>query len=111
MSIAKLGGNASAREARFRVPPSRGFSRRCRSPGPHPAFSALHADSEGQLWVRERDDEAGSHWAVHDADGRLAGSLTLPPRAEPLDISASHVVARWTDEDGVEFVHVYRFER
>ncbi|HZG43019.1 MAG TPA: hypothetical protein VEY93_08665, partial [Longimicrobium sp.] len=96
---------------RFRVPPSRGFSRRCRSPGPHPAFSALHADSEGQLWVRERDDEAGSHWAVHDADGRLAGSLTLPPRAEPLDISASHVVARWTDEDGVEFVHVYRFER
>ncbi|HEY7771266.1 hypothetical protein [Longimicrobium sp.] len=78
-------------------------------PETHPAFSALHVDSEGRLWVRERDDAAGSHWAVHDEDGRLAGSLTLPPRAEPLDISANHVVARWTDEDGVEFVRVYRF--
>lgn len=79
-------------------------------PETHPAFSALHVDSEGRLWVRERDDAAGSHWAVHDTDGKLAGSLTLPPRAEPLDISAHHVVARWTDEDGVEFVRVYRFE-
>ncbi|HEX8320909.1 hypothetical protein [Longimicrobium sp.] len=79
-------------------------------PDTHPAFSALQMDAEGRLWIRERDDPAGSHWAVHDAEGRLAGSLTLPPRAEPLDISAHHVVARWTDEDGVEFVRVYRFE-
>jgi hypothetical protein len=78
-------------------------------PETHPAFSALHVDSEGRLWVRERDDAAGSHWAVHDEDGKLAGSLMLPPGAEPLDISANHVVARWTDEDGVEFVRVYRF--
>jgi streptogramin lyase len=79
-------------------------------PETHPAFSALHVDSEGRLWVRERDDAAGSHWAVHDGDGKLTGSVTLPPRAEPLDIAAHHVVARWTDEDGVEFVRVYRFE-
>ena len=78
-------------------------------PATHPAFTGMHVDAAGRLWLRETGGaESASRWAIFDAEGRLAGTVVVPERVELLDARDGHVVGRWTDDDGVEFVHVYR---
>jgi len=82
-------------------------------------FIGIHIDAEGCVWATTwPDPESGRHTAaVFAADGRVLGSVELPPALAPglphdiHDIGADYLLARVTDELGVESVRLYRLER
>jgi len=78
-------------------------------PETFPAYGGIALSVDGYLWVREYPvpgNEANS-WSVFDADGRLRGTLELPPRFQPLDIGPDYVLGLWRDADDVEHVRMY----
>lgn len=75
-----------------------------------PALSALHAATDGSLWVRRYDrpgDPEGQRWLVFDSDGRLARRAWLPADTELLEVGPEHIVLLERDELDVESVAVY----
>lgn len=75
-----------------------------------PVAEALHADPLGRLWVvrTKLPWETQRRADVLDANGRLAGTVTLPPRFTVLDVGRDYLLGRTLDEDDVERVELYR---
>jgi hypothetical protein len=78
-------------------------------PETFPAYGGIALSVEGYLWVREYDlpGAAANNWSVFDAEGRLGGTLRLPPRLQPLDIGPDYLLGLWQDADDVEYVQLY----
>ena len=78
-----------------------------------PAFAGLTADALGHLWVNEYRSPADDApvYTVFDAEGKLAGRLTLPDRFGVFEIGLDYVLGRYRDELDVEYLRLYRLER
>lgn len=80
-----------------------------------PAFASLMADALDHLWVREfaTPTEASSAplWAVFDPDGRVLGYIETPRGLEIHEIGADYILARTTDDLGVEYVQLWPLSR
>lgn len=80
-----------------------------------PPYTGLRVDAEGYLWVEEavRPGErgAGVPWSVFDPEGRLLGSLRLPPSLYLLEVGRDYVLGQARDESDVEHLRLYRLER
>lgn len=86
-----------------------------------PAFNAMIADGEGNLWVERYQADHGlpscmmcipfinspTNWDVFDASGTWLGDVQLPARFTPFDISGKAVAGVFRDDDDVEHVRVY----
>lgn len=78
-----------------------------------PAHGALLVDDGAHLWVREYDASGRrdpARWYVFDPEGRFLGVVVMPTGFRPNQIVGGRVVGLWSDEDGVEFVQIYRIE-
>ncbi len=84
-----------------------------------PVLRSLHLDAEGNLWV-ERYFGPGvepSPFDVYAPDGTWLGSVAMPAGldcgwgAPPLDIGDDYVLGVWCDNQGVEYVRLYRLEK
>jgi len=78
-----------------------------------PPHGELEVDSEGYLWVEtySRSREEAKTYRVFDPAGRLIGTAHTPPGFRVMEIGADYVLGVRTDENGVEFVHLYTLER
>ena len=78
-----------------------------------PAFSALHSDPLGYLWVREYElpGEDHSRWTVFDAEGRVQGFVEMPLDLEVFEIGRDYVLGRVMDELNVERVQLWPLDR
>lgn len=78
-----------------------------------PAFEALLLDSEGCLWVEDKNIPGDTlrTWTVFDRDGVPMTRLSLPMANRVLDIGEDFVLASFTDELDVEYVRVYSLGR
>ena len=109
----------AAHETRLRErtsPDDEWFRRELSKPYPAhlPAFERLHADSEGNLWARQRrygaeDGMAGAavyEFFVFAADGRHLGTIELPANLEIYQIGADFILGRVRDELDIDSVHL-----
>lgn len=78
-----------------------------------PAYSALVADSLGNIWVGEYrhpgvpPDSRSMDWLIFARDGRWLGNVAVPGRLRPVRIYDDTVFGIWTDELGVVSVRAY----
>jgi hypothetical protein len=85
------------------------FWARIPTPETLPAYSRLFADDAGNLWVEDyalRDEPAT--WSVFNPEGRLLGSIEIPPGGLIKQIGADFVLGIWKDELDVEQARMYR---
>ena len=82
---------------------------------PHlPTFEWLHVDPEGNVWAGQRRYGAGddmNEFFVFAGDGRYLGIVEVPAKLSVLQIGADFVLARLSDDLGVQYVHTYRIEK
>jgi hypothetical protein len=110
-SIVNLGGSgdAQARREQERMLEAAPY------PDAMPPYTGLRVDPDGYLWVEEavRPGErgAGVPWSVFDPEGRLLGTLRIPPALYVLEIGRDYVLGRARDESEVEHLRLYRLER
>ena len=78
-----------------------------------PAFSALHSDPLGYLWVQEyRFPEQNENvWTVFDSGGRVQGFVETPRNLDVVEIGEDYILGTTTDELGVERVQLWPLER
>lgn len=114
----------AAHEARLREqtsPDDEWFRRELSKPYPAhlPAFESLHADTEGNLWARQRRYGADEvrvgaemyEFYIFGADGRHLGTIELPANLEIYQLGADFILGRVRDELDVDYVHLYRIEK
>lgn len=82
-------------------------------PDAFPAFAAMIATRNGQLWVAEYDrpGEARNAWLIFDSLGELTARITLPLRFDPFEIGEDYVLGVFRDELGVEYVRAHALDR
>ena len=81
-------------------------------PATHPAFTGLVVASTGEVWAREHGDSTkAQRWHVFAATGVRTATIELPAGVEPLEVGRDYVLARVRNEDDVESVRVYRYQR
>jgi hypothetical protein len=75
-----------------------------------PAFRNIIAGGDGRLWVESypRPSDMQRLWAVFDREGRLTGTVTVPGRITVFSIDADWLLGKFTDEDDVERVGLWR---
>jgi hypothetical protein len=107
----------------IRIQPNRNIDRRALEPPLRalitrktlPAFSALRADPDGNLWVRDFDvalpADRRERWNVFDANGRYLGALEMPKAFAVMTIGIDYVAGVWKDRFGTERVRVYALEK
>jgi len=82
-------------------------------PAVMPAFVAMISADDGWLWVRDsssiEDDLA--RWTVYRPDGTAGAVADLPAAYEVLAVDSTHIVARSSDDFGVEYVWAHRIIR
>ena len=78
-----------------------------------PAFSALHSDPPGNLWVQEYNfpEQNENIWTVFDPDGRVLGFVETPGGLDVLEIGEDYILGTTTDELGVERVQLWPLDR
>ncbi len=78
-----------------------------------PAFSALHSDPLGYLWVQEYSfpGQDESIWTVFDSGGRVQGFVETPRNLDVVEIGEDYILGTTTDELGVERVQLWPLER
>jgi hypothetical protein len=87
--------------------------REMQMPDVMPAYSTVHADSEGNLWVQDYRAEGETHtrWTVFDRNGRAIARVSGPDEFTVLDIGPDWIVGLSRDELEVEHVGLYRLKR
>lgn len=84
-------------------------------PATMPALTALAVDSLSYLWVQEPAKlsraRSGGVWTVLAPDGRVRGTVLLPPGLVVNRIGGDWVLGVIVDSDHVEHVRVYRLTR
>lgn len=80
---------------------------------PAPALYELHADRDGNLWIRTTSSAGASraYWVVVSPSGENVGSIILPADALPLHIRSTHLLLREADSDGVQRVTLREVKR
>jgi len=83
-----------------------------RLPAPDTAAPVRHvrATPQGQIWVREADDDARARWLIHDLEGNAVARLVLPPRFLLLESGTDYVLGVARDEMDVERLQLFRLE-
>ncbi len=74
-----------------------------------PAFSAIHLDQEGRLWVQEYEMPRAdrSRWLVFSTEGAYLGLVWIPVEFEITDVATDRILGVWTDDLGVPTIRVY----
>ncbi len=73
-----------------------------------PYYGRVRVGSDGTLWVGEVGTGRDStHLRVFDADGRYAGTITLPERFTVHDSGPDWVLGVMRDENDIEFLRMY----
>ncbi len=74
-----------------------------------PAFSTIHVDDVGNLWVEEynRPGDEVPCWTVFDLTGVMLGTMTFPDGLRLLTAGDDYVIGVWQDEIDVEHVQLY----
>ena len=79
---------------------------------PHlPTFEWLHVDPEGNIWAGQRRYGAGDdmdEFFVFAGDGRSLGIVEVPAKLSVLQIGTDFILARFSDDLDVQYVHLYR---
>lgn len=79
-----------------------------------PAFDRLLVDDDAaNLWVQRAawPGPVPSEWDVFDAEGQMLGTMEMPAGFRATQIGADFVLGVWSDEDGVEYVRMYRLTK
>jgi hypothetical protein len=79
-----------------------------------PAYSALLADSAGNLWVetyRRPTDDGPARWLVFAPDGAMIARVELPRTFRPFEIGNDWILGAHPGEMDVERVVLYSLER
>jgi hypothetical protein len=80
-----------------------------------PAFSALRADPDGNVWARDFDvapfAEREERWNVFDPNGRYLGALEMPKAFTVLTVGLDYVAGVWKDRFGTERVRIYELKK
>ena len=94
-------GSADSKEALSRIS----------YPETKPAYSAMKASADGNLWVRDYvergEGDAAQRWTVFGAAGDLRGWVSTPPRFTVHDIGTDYVLGVGRDELDVERILLY----
>jgi len=82
-------------------------------PNTLPHYSAIKADPEGNLWVRDYHCRTmpSFEWTVFDPQGLMLGDVTLPERFDVYEIGRDYVLGRWRDDADVEYVRLHKVNR
>jgi hypothetical protein len=85
-------------------------------PDSFPVHYEIETDPRGNVWVQDyrsffSEARVDREWTVFDAQGAYLGEVVVPGGMEVHDITEDHVIGRWTDDLGVEYVHLYRILR
>jgi len=74
-----------------------------------PAYATFTLDAVGDLWVREFTvgEAATWTWTVFDPEGRMLGTMALPPDFRVTQIGDDFVLGLWRDDLEVEHVRLY----
>jgi hypothetical protein len=77
-------------------------------PGGAEGGPAMLVDAVDNLWVfvHYRPGEYRNDWTVFSSDGVWLGTVALPERLTPSQITADHLIGSWTDDTG--FLHIRR---
>jgi len=77
-----------------------------------PAFSELHLDPVGRLWVSEYLPSPGdgelTRWRVFSAEGRPLGTVETPAGLRILEIGRDRLLGVWKDDLDVPYVREHR---
>lgn len=80
-----------------------------------PAFSELHLDDAGRLWVSAYLPSPGdgelTEWRVFSPEGRPLGTVETPPGLQILEIGRDRLLGVWKDELDVPYVREHRIVR
>ncbi|MGD8602206.1 MAG: hypothetical protein PVF19_12705, partial [Gemmatimonadota bacterium] len=78
-----------------------------------PAFSELHVDATGRLWVAEWEDERSQvdEWFVFSEDGELLGDVSVPVGFRVHEIGEDYILGVELNELDVPFVRRYALTR
>ncbi|HSM06888.1 MAG TPA: hypothetical protein VK858_19840 [Longimicrobiales bacterium] len=85
-------------------------------PDSFPVHYEIETDPLGNVWVQDyrsffSEARMDREWTVFDAEGAYLGEVTVPGGMEVHDVTEDFVVGKWTDDLGVEYVHVHRIEK
>lgn len=80
-----------------------------------PAYSSLHGDALGYLWVAEfklPDDEYnGTLWTIFDPNGQAMGFVETPDGLSILDIGTDYILGKRTGQMDIESVEMWSLTR
>ena len=77
-------------------------------------------NAEGEIWIGRFDPDSDlsffpnsnpAVWTVFDGEGRVAGTVHMPPRFTPYELTADGVLGVYRDDFDVEYVQHVRVER
>jgi hypothetical protein len=85
-------------------------------PDSFPAHNQLETDPLGNIWVQDYESRYGQApadrtWSVFGPDGAYLGEIFVPGGLSVQHIGQDHLVGRWTDDLGIEYVDVYWIEK
>jgi hypothetical protein len=85
-------------------------------PDSFPAHFDIETDPTGNVWVQDyrswfTEPRVDREWTVFDSGGAYLGDVVVPAGMEVHDIGNNHLTGRWTDDLGIEYVHVYEIEK
>lgn len=75
-----------------------------------PPYSTFRIADDSTLWVEKFVTEGhtgATKWDVFLPDGRLQGTITLPPGFTPTQIGHQEILGVWKDPDGIDHVVAY----
>jgi hypothetical protein len=78
-----------------------------------PVIARVRMDRTGRVWVRRWtfDDEPTAEWIVFSVNGQPIARVTLPGTFTFHDAGADYLLGRYTDDDGVQSVRMYRLPK
>jgi len=85
-------------------------------PDSFPVHHQLETDPLGNVWVQDYRSmlsvtPVDRVWSVFDAKGAYLGEVVVPGGLTVHDIGETHLMGKWTDDLGIEYVHVYEIEK
>lgn len=111
---------AAALGTHFAGDPTRSFRstgerllKEIRPPSKLPLIDQVRVDHEENLWVRTLDNygSAVATWVILSPTGRPIGLVATPRALQVTEIGPGHILGVAEDQDGVEYVELYRFAR
>ncbi len=111
---------AAALSTHFAGDPTRSFRptgerllQEIRPPSKLPLIDQVRVDHEEHLWVRTLDNygSAVATWVILSPTGRPIGLIATPRALQVTEIGPDHILGVAEDQDGVEYVELYRFAR